>query len=139
MANSAGDQLFSSVPSVDKTRKTKTKVLDVPNLLDKCLSASVTRYKPGQSRSIQSLERIKVPAALCAAMGWEPGDRPDLSRNIVAHDMVFTTPVGLIVSKDGRLSLPAKSFDQGEGAEDRIIDISVKSNKLHLKMIKKVL
>jgi hypothetical protein len=61
------------------------------------------------SKVIKTKERIKIPAPMIRKLGWTPGQAADLSR-IKTHNEVR---VGVIVSKDYRVSIPRNAVKWG--------------------------
>jgi len=63
------------------------------------------------TKVIKTKERIKIPGEMIRKLGWMPGQPADLSR-IKTHKAVA---VGVVVSKDYRVSIPRKAVDFGSG------------------------
>jgi len=61
------------------------------------------------SSIVRSKERIKIAAPMIRKLGWLPGQQADLSR-IKTHRAL---KVGVIVSKEGRVSIPRKAVKWG--------------------------
>lgn len=62
------------------------------------------------SKVVRSKERIKIAAPMVRKLGWKPGQQADLSR-IRTHKAV---KVGVVVTKEGRVSIPRKAVKWGE-------------------------
>lgn len=63
------------------------------------------------SKVIKTQERIKIPGPMIRKLGWVPGQPADLSR-IKTHNAL---PVGVVVAKDYRVSIPRAAVNWGRG------------------------
>jgi hypothetical protein len=63
------------------------------------------------SKVITTKERIKIPGPMIRKLGWVPGQPVDLSR-IKTHNEL---PVGVVVAKDYRVSIPRAAVNWGHG------------------------
>jgi len=78
----------------------QTDVADIGDVLDTDIV---------MTKVIKTKERIKIPGPMIRKLGWAPGQPVDLSK-IKTHNAV---PVGIIVAKDYRVSLPRNALNWG--------------------------
>jgi hypothetical protein len=82
----------------------------VTQQVDKSDIADVLDTDIIMSKVIKTRERIKIPGPMIRKLGWKPGQPADLS-HIKTHNAVT---VGVVVSKDYRVSIPRKSVNWGD-------------------------
>jgi len=106
----AAKKAATAAPAIQKTtvlnrsKRTMTTMASNPTDISSVLDTNII-----MSKVVRSKERIKIAAPMIRQLGWVPGQQADLSR-IKTHKAL---KVGVIVSKECRVSIPRKAVKWG--------------------------